>query len=368
MLISRGSYASKLGILAVFYGFISELLYLSTRRRGCDLMATAKQIVALLQSHLQGNSEQFLSIALQVAASEARQGRRESADEIKRLIDKSREQSLKLHGRTAIPLVRPRGELESALSASYPKTKLDEMVLPSRVRSRLDRIIRQQRQRNVLREHAKTPISRLLLIGPSGTGKTMTASALAGELHLPLFRIQLDSLINRFMGETASKLRLIFDQAAATRGVYLFDEFDALGAQRALTNDVGEMRRVLNSFLQFLEEIPVTDSLVVGATNHPELLDRALVRRFGEVLEYGLPTRDAARMVMHRRLGHTIIPRPQWNKIISAAKGLSQAEIATAADEAVKEALLNGDSAVTAEVLISTLNDRRAFRSRLLNP
>ena len=287
-------------------------------------MATAKQIVALLHSHLEGNEEQFLSIALQVAASEARQGRRETADEIKRLIDKSRERSLKVQGRTVVPLVKPRGDLESVLSASYPKTRLNDIVLKPRVRSRLDKIVRQQLQRSVLREHAKMPISRVLLIGPSGTGKTMTASALAGELHLPLFRIQLDSLINRFMGETASKLRLIFDQVAAIRGVYLFDEFDALGAQRNLSNDVGEMRRVLNSFLQFLEETPHTDSVVVGATNHPELLDRALVRRFGEVLEYDLPDAATCRLIIERRLGTRSGSVVDWKKITAAARGLSQ--------------------------------------------
>ena len=217
-------------------------------------MATAKQIVALLNSHLQGDSEQFLSVALQVAAAEARQGRRETAEEIKRLIDKAREKSLKVQGRPIVAIVRPKGELENVLSASYPRIKLDDMVLRARVRMRLDRVVRQQRQRSVLREHAKSPISRILLVGPPGTGKTMTASALAGELHLPLFRIQLDALINRFMGETAAKLRVVFDQVSTVRGVYLFDEFDALGTQRSLGNDVGEMRRVLNSFLQFLEE------------------------------------------------------------------------------------------------------------------
>ncbi len=330
-------------------------------------MATAKQIVALLQSHLQGNSEQFLSVALQVAASEARQGHQEIAEEIRRLIDKGREQSLKLQGRAVVPLIKPRGELENILSASYSNIKLNDVVLRSRIRSRLDRVIRQQLQRGILREHGKHPISKIILIGPSGTGKTMTAAALAGELHLPLFRIQLDALINRFMGETASKLRLIFDQVASVRGVYLFDEFDALGAQRALSNDVGEMRRVLNSFLQFLEETPSTDSVIVGATNHPELLDRALVRRFGEVLEYELPDRETTRTILERRLGQRADANIDWKKILIAAKGLSQAELVTAADEASKEAILNEDRVVDFGLLQASLADRKVFRSRLLN-
>lgn len=106
----------------------------------------------------------------------------------------------------------------------------------------------------------------------------MTATVLAGELSLPLFSIQLHSLITKYLGETAAKLRLIFDAISETRAVCLFDEFDALGTDRASRNEVGEIRRVLNSFLQFIEHDD-SDSIIVAATNHPGLLDRALMRR-----------------------------------------------------------------------------------------
>ncbi|TIL57209.1 MAG: AAA family ATPase, partial [Mesorhizobium sp.] len=125
---------------------------------------------------------------------------------------------------------------------------------PDSLRSRLHRVLGEQRQQASLREHGLVPRRKLLLVGPPGSGKTMTASALAGELHLPLFTIVLDGLITKFMGETAGKLRLVFDAMQATRGVYFFDEFDAIGARRGERQDVGEIRRVLNSFLQFLEQ------------------------------------------------------------------------------------------------------------------
>ena len=147
----------------------------------------------------------------------------------------------------------------------------------------------------------------------------MTASALAGELHLPLFRIQLDALINRFMGETAAKLRVVFDQVGTVRGVYLFDEFDALGTQRALGNDVGEMRRVLNSFLQFLEQ-DGSESILVAATNHPRLLDRALFRRFDTVIEYALPSAEAAQKVMSARLALLDTSEIDWTAAVAAAQ------------------------------------------------
>jgi len=98
--------------------------------------------------------------------------------------------------------------------------------------------------------HGLSPRRKLLLVGPPGTGKTLSASVLASELGIPLFQVRLDGLITKFMGETAAKLRQIFDATSQTRGIYFFDEFDAIGSQRGLTNDVGEIRRVLNSFLQ----------------------------------------------------------------------------------------------------------------------
>lgn len=333
-------------------------------------MATTRQIIALLSSHNQGDEEQFLSIALQVAANEARRGRKDVADELRRLVEAAREQKERPTARrsaagssdVAIPISRPRGELQNLLVATYPKVRFDDVVLRPDLRARLDRLVHQQRQRDRLREFNQTPSSRLLLVGPPGSGKTLTASALAGELHLPLFTIRLDTVITRFMGETAAKLRLIFDQIASARGVYLFDELDAIGGRRAADNDVGEMRRVLSSFLQFLEESNSTDSLVVAATNHPELLDRALFRRFDDILEYALPDPDAIQRLLATRLDAFRSSRVAWDKIVEAASGLSQADLARAADEVIKNAILREDTTVTTEEILSALRERRAVR------
>ncbi len=117
----------------------------------------------------------------------------------------------------------------------------------------------------------------------------MTASALAGELGIPLFVVRLDAFITKFMGETA-KLRQVFDAVTSTRGVYFFDEFDAIGSQRGMANDVGEIRRILNSFLLMIEQDD-SNSVIVAATNHPDILDEALFRRFDDVVEYHVPSK-----------------------------------------------------------------------------
>jgi len=139
------------------------------------------------------------------------------------------------------------------------------------------------------------------MTGPPGTGKTSTARVVAGELGLPLFTVRLDALMTKYMGETAAKLRLVFDQLSDVRGVYLFDEVDALAAERSLGNDVGEIRRVINSFLQFLEE-DLSDSIVLAASNHSGLLDRAFFRRFDVTLDFDLPDDAGVRELIVDRL------------------------------------------------------------------
>src|ERR1700751_5904828 len=136
------------------------------------------------------------------------------------------------------------------------------------------------------------------------------------------------------MGETATKLRLIFDETAKRRGVYLFDEFDAVGGERSATNDVAEMRRVLNSFLQFMEEGNSTDSVIICSTNHPSLLDRALLRRYYQVLEFDAPTSDQTKKLFAASIMPMKAVKPSWKQIIEAANGLSQSEIVRAGDDA----------------------------------
>ena len=159
------------------------------------------------------------------------------------------------------------------------------------------------------------------------------------------------------MGETAAKLKLVFDAMSSTEGVYLFDEFDALGSRRTYSNDVGEIRRVLNSFLQLLEK---DDSLglVVAATNHPDLLDRALFRRFDDVIEYALPDKSTAEGIMKNRLAGFETAEVDWIRVLDLAEGLSQADLSRACDEAAKNAILESTMRISTEVLVACLEER----------
>ena len=327
-------------------------------------MAKADQIKALIRSHADGDDTRFYAVAMQVAAQAARNGHGKFAQELRQLVDRAKERAKAAPsgpGPKPIPMAQPRGELAGLLTVSYPKTRIADMALDHVLQQRIDRVLVEQRERARIREHGFAPLRKLLLVGPPGTGKTMTAAALAGELGLPLFTIQLDGLITKYMGETAAKLRLVFDAIQGTRGVYLFDEFDALGGQRGGANDVGEIRRVLNSFLQFLE-MDESDSLVIGATNHVELLDRALFRRFDAVLEYALPSKDIAMMVMRARLGLLDTADMDWSAAAAVAETLSHAEITHACEHAAKDAILAHTTKVRRDELVAALEERRRTR------
>lgn len=319
-------------------------------------MASADQIKALLRSHFEKDNDRFCSIALQVAAHEARQGHGRLADEIKSIVDKARSSLQHEKIVKPIPIATPKGELAGLLSVSYPETRLRDMVLTPKISSRLNRILREQQSRDKLASYSLQPRRKLLLMGPPGSGKTMTASAVAGELGLPLYLIVLDVLITKYMGETAAKLRLVFEALTENRGVYLFDEFDAIGGHRGAGNDVGEIRRVLNSFLMFLEQ-DTSQSLILAATNHPGALDRALFRRFDDVIEYDLPPVDLIEKTLKTRLSSFSTEGVDWKKAANKAQGLSYSDVTRACESAAKEAILDGSDKIDTSRLLGAIQE-----------
>lgn len=317
------------------------------------MAGSGEHVKALVRSHGSGDDEAFYAVALQVAAQAARQGHHRLAADLKSAVENSRAE----RPNKVTSIARPRGDLSDLVMASHPTVGLKELVLPRELAEQVQRILVEQRQRKNLLDHGFEPAHRLLFEGPPGTGKTMTAAVLAHELSLPLLTIRLDSLMSKFMGETASKLRVIFESAETQRGVYLFDEFDALGGDRA-GNDVGEARRILNSFLVFLENSSC-ESLIIAATNHRAILDRALFRRFDMVLDYALPDAKQAAAVMRGRLG-SMAKGVRWPALGDQMIGLSHADLVRAAESAAKGVLLSGRDSVTIQDIRVALESRQA--------
>ena len=327
-------------------------------------MASAEQLKALLRSHLEGDNDRFISVAMQVAAHEAKRGHGRLATDLRDIIDQAKSRHA---AGSPVPIGRPRGELANLLEASYPKARLGDMILGKLLANRIERVIREQRHAGKILDHGLSPRRKLLLVGPPGTGKTMSASVLAGELGLPLLQVRLDGLITRFMGETAAKLRQIFDSTSQTRGVYFFDEFDAIGSERGIANDVGEIRRVLNSFLQMIEQDD-SHSIVMAATNHPKVLDRALFRRFDDILHFEMPDIAQIAELLKTRLGPAASRDTAWSDLAGGAVGLSFADVARVTDDVLKDALVGQRQRIHEQEIRAVIDERKAVSNRLAAP
>ena len=303
-------------------------------------MATSEMIQELIRAHVSGDSDRFRQVALQVAARESRSGHRLLAGRIRDLLDEESLQSASRAESAPTPIVRPSRDLEGLLDVRYPDESLRDIVLEGEAERGIHRVLRESEKRKALEEWGLQPRRRLLFHGPPGCGKTLAATVIAAELGLPLFRIRVETLFSRFMGETAILLVEIFNQAQRKRGVYLFDEFDAIGKHRADENDVGEARRIVSTFLQLLDS-DESESLVIAATNERGALDRALFRRFDDVVSFLLPSSDARRKLLRLRTARYKFPARDINGFVQQSEGLSYADITSAVANAVKAMVLD---------------------------
>jgi SpoVK/Ycf46/Vps4 family AAA+-type ATPase len=309
-------------------------------------MATSDQIKTLIKSHFENDKMRFSTVALQIAAHEAKQGHLIIADEIKQLVDRSNTKIIKLK-----PLS---DDLNGLILEISPKEKLANLVAANSVTDKIQRILLEFKQKEKLKKHGLENRRKILLAGPPGTGKTMTAAIFANELQLPLYVILMDKLVTKFMGETSAKLRYLFENIYERQGVYLFDEFDAIGGERALSNDVGEMRRILNSFLQMIEQ-DSSRSIIISATNNLNLLDQALFRRFDDVIHYYLPTKLEAIKLIGNKLGRY---KGKYKLDKLKVDSLSHAEITQACLDAIKYVVIHDKDKVDIELLKNMIADK----------
>lgn len=313
-------------------------------------MAKADYIVSLIKSHYDSEPERFTTLALQIAAYEAKMGHANVANEIKTFVDKAKENKFKNKTFT--------GDLQGLLIESPAFDNLSDLIVSANIKGKINRIISEFVQRDKLHKHDLQNRRKVLLSGPPGTGKTLTASIIAHELRLPLYTILMDKMVTKFMGETSAKLRQVFDLIQQKQGVYLFDEFDAIGGERSRDNDVGEMRRVLNSFLQFIER-DNSESLIIAVTNNQKLLDTALFRRFDDVIVFKLPTPKEKRELLQNRLAR-YSKKINFTKLLPNINGLSHAEITLACLDAIKETVLNEKQGMNNQLILKTIKDRNA--------
>ena len=312
-------------------------------------MATANQLKTLVKSHFEDNNEKFNTIALQIAAHEARLGHTNLANDIRKIIESSKNNKPKLKN------IAP--NLQGLFLEIYPHERLSDLVVAPSIKERITRIIKEFTYKDKLLKHGLENRRKIMFSGPPGTGKTMTASIIANELRLPIYVVLVDKIVTKYMGETSAKLRQIFDFIEDIPAVYLFDEFDAIGGQSGKDNDVGEMRRVLNSFLQFIER-DHSDSLIIAATNNLELLDQALFRRFDDVIHYQLPSDSEKTQLLKNRLNGNL-SKEELKSLLTELAYLSHAEIDQVCLDVIKASVIY-DIPITFDLVVKTVKERKS--------
>ena len=311
-------------------------------------MIKTDQIVSLIRSHMNSDDAQFRKIALQISASEARAGHTTAAVSIhEAATGPAKIQTCKLKAINA--------DVADLLLMAEKRYMLKDLVVADCVRQKIDRVLKEYMERDKLHKYNLENRRKLLLYGPSGTGKTITAEILAQELNLPFIIVRTEKVVTKFMGETGLKLGKIFDAIEQMPAVYLFDEFDAIGSKRGMDNEVGEQRRILNTFLQLLER-DSSSSIIIAATNNIEALDKALFRRFDDAIEYTLPGRDEIIRILKEAL--CISNEVDVYSLCDVFLGMSQAEIKIVCADAMKEYILN-DKTITNEMVTELIHQRK---------
>ena len=312
-------------------------------------MATANQLKMLVKSHFEDNNERFNTLALQIAAHEARLGHTNLANDIRKIIESSKNNKPRLKSIDS--------NLQGLFLEVYPQERLSDLVVAPQIKERIERIIHEFTYKDKLFKHNLENRRKIMFSGYPGTGKTMTASIIANELKLPIYVVLMDKIVTKYMGETSAKLRQIFDFIEDVPAVYLFDEFDAIGGQRGKDNEVGEMRRVLNSFLQFIER-DHSDSLIIAATNNLELLDQALFRRFDDVIHYQLPTDNEKIQLLKNRLNGNL-SKKEIKELLPELDSLSHAEINQACLDVIKTSVIY-DLPIRFDLVVKTIKERKS--------
>lgn len=327
-------------------------------------MTTGELLRALLVAFMDRDDAAFRAAAERVIEEERRKNHRVLANDLERLLSNGSSHSRHVRrlddGPSLMPGVPMDRERDMPLVRVYSSDRtFDDLVLGDKVRSSLHRVVDENRSAELLKTYGLSPARKLLFCGPPGCGKTATAEALADALRLPVVLVRFDAVVSSYLGETAANLSRVMDFARKSPAVYLFDEFDAIGKKRDAQEEHGELKRVVNSFLQMLDGFR-GESVIVAATNHQGLLDPALWRRFDDIVFFDMPNEEQAIATLVKALRQIGVEKDvNLKKYVQRLDAFSFADIEHIAIDAAKSAILRGESHVSEAVLSESVDAQR---------
>ena len=307
-------------------------------------MASGKILRQLVKAGVVGDATAFRQASEAVIQEERQKQHHLLANDLERLLYADRASmtlaTRKLHLAATLPTNKDNGLVLLEERPALREEK--DIVLSDSTRSSLQEILLEHNREDTLRSYGLLPAQKLLFFGPPGCGKTLAAEVIANSLSLPLVLVRLDSVISSFLGETAANLRKVFDYISQYPVVALFDEFDALTKDRGDSADHGELKRSVNAVLQMMDGYR-GNSILIATTNYESLLDKAVWRRFDEIIKFDMPNLEQINRLLAMKLaGVRRNFEPTDTQIASLFKGMAHADIERVLRRAIKEMILSG--------------------------
>ena len=310
-------------------------------------MSSGDLLKKLFISQKKDDVKEFYAVALELIAEEERKNHHVLAQDLLRIIENGSSRptsSVRKFDFDQLPQDRERGT--TLLEIKSPEKYFHDIIINESLKEQMESILNEYKALSILQAHGLRPKSKLLLAGPPGCGKTLCAEILSSELGLPLIYTRFDAVISSYLGETAANLRKVFDFAQKGTWVVFFDEFDAIGKSRDDIEDHGELKRVVNTFLQLLDNF-VSDSIFIAATNHEKLLDQALWRRFDDILFFDRPTQDQIRDLIDLKLRSYKHQNLKYDQFLPTMLGWSHSDVEKVCFDAMKISILNGNDEIS---------------------
>lgn len=313
----------------------------------------AELVENLILAHCSGDEHQFSDAVSKLVRDEEKKGNTPTASRLRRAYEKRKSNdsefemtasgsNLFYSSSAAYPAPRDKDSLLELYEIVRSNIPLTEVILPESQKKIISQIVFEQKNAVSLLEHNVSPINRVLLCGPPGCGKTMTAYAIAHELDLPIAYVRLDGLVSSYLGQTSTNLRKVFDAVRNSRVVLFLDEFDAIAKKRDDTNEMGELKRVVTTLLQNFDNMPA-NVLLIAATNHDHLLDPAIWRRFNVTITLETPSLEQRKEMVQKAVTHYGIKgKININTLAKVTEGISGAQIEELMTAAAKKYIIAG--------------------------
>ncbi len=319
----------------------------------------------LFQSYVENDKEKFIEIANEVITEEERKKHHLLAKDLKKIIFSQKQNKFQLNNaisnryKTNIPIPRDVEKGFPLLEIKDNYFNFEDVILHVELKNKLEFIVEEFKSREILATYGLKPKQKLLFCGPPGTGKTLTSQVISSVLDFPLVYVRFDSIVSSFLGETATNLRKIFDFIEQGEWVVLFDEFDIIGKKRDDPYEHGEIKRVVNNFMQMLDNY-TGKSLLIAATNHQYLLDSAIWRRFDDILFFDIPDSNLREQLFKKYL--RVLKKSSdidLSNLSIATDGFSPSDIAQVCEEALRRDIVTNKFEITYEDILWAINEQK---------